>query len=114
MTYTVSGGALNSAQPQPNIDYTVQCPLPNLSSIKNRPMFSLRYSAACTLVKFAASFGHAKAKRRSASGGFAPLTPTGGSAPGPPLGAHTFRARHGSHVLCSCKLTLKKALIQGR
>jgi len=39
--------------------------------------------------KFAASFGHAKTKRHSALGGFAPLTPTGALPPGPPLGAPT-------------------------
>jgi len=43
------------------------------------------------------------------TGGSAPWTPAGGTAPDPRYRL-ALRARHGGHTLCSCKLTLKKAL----
>jgi len=64
-------------------------------------------------------FGHAKTKRHSASGGFAPppgpppgavpLDPASGSAPDPPYRL-SLRDCHGIRTLCSSKLILKKAL----
>jgi len=52
-------------------------------------------------------------------GGFAPDPPQGALPPGNPLGALppdprysvALRARHGNHTMCSCKLTLKKAML---
>ena len=61
-----------------------------------------------------ASFGHARTKKHSASGGLCPLwpplqaLPAGGSAPDPRYRL-PLRAHHGMRTLRSSKLILKKS-----
>jgi len=97
---------------------TVSQPLTTLYSVHYLPKLrSIKMCSICTIMRHAHNnwsnlplpLGMRKQKGLPPPWGSAPWTPAGGTAPGPRYRL-ALRACHGSHALCSCKLTLKKAL----